>query len=131
MKKRDILKMLITGSIRPEDIPSIRPGGTLIQTGPFIYTDTKTGESFQADQLAKLIEPFKCSPFFEGYITGSKEGLLEQNIEVHPNARTPYLTEIEVNGIHCYQFKVIDIPTIKTVDDAVGWAINSNKNKVV
>lgn len=128
--KRELLKMLITGSIRPGSIPAVGPGGMLIETASGIFTDTKNGESFQGEQLAQLIEPFKRSPFFEWHIGvgESKENFLEHEEDIHPNARTPYLTEMQIEGGYCYQFKVINIQSISTPNAAIEWALKNQVN---
>ena len=128
MKKRDIIRMILAGHILPGDIPTIGPGRMLIQTGPESFTDSLTGESFQTDQVKRMTEPFRNSPFIEGIITGPRERLLDQDNEVHENARIPYLTETEVQGVPCYQFKVFNIPSIATTEDAVQWALRNQIN---
>jgi hypothetical protein len=126
MKKRAIIKAILSGSINPNSIPAIGPGRTLIQTGPETYTDSLTGENFSSDQVERMKEPFRNLPFAECKIVGTKEGLLNMDLEAHEKARIPHLTETEVNGNQYHEFRIINLPEV-TKDNSLRFAIENRK----
>lgn len=128
MNKREILKMLLSGTLLPDQIPAIGEGHLLIQTSETGFTDAKTGERFTSDQVEKMKTPFAGSPWLETQICGERNMLLDDT-DCHKNARKPFLTKTEISGRECYMYSMIFIPEVKSIEDQIHLATSTIKNR--
>lgn len=106
------LNELIGEKLKVDEFHSSGPGRWLVQTGPELFTDSNTGESFTIEEVNKLKSCFKNIFSLEKRITGTKREL-SQIAGCHIEASKPYLTECVLNERIVWEFLVIDIPETK------------------
>jgi hypothetical protein len=87
-------------------------GRWLVQTGPEMFTDSFTGESFNVEQVNEMGSCFKNMFSLEKRITGTKKEI-SQIAGCHFLASKPYISECVVNESIVWMFLVIDIPEFK------------------